>query len=155
MPTNTEAIRAYQGGTLGRANGMNCILELLPLPSPSTSQWLYSTCAGIPWLRDRVTYREHVAPSRVRHLQRRIGQHQPEVVVFYGFGYRDWWKRVAEMSFEQTELEGFYIACTDRTVFALTKHPTHTGITNQYFERAGALVRAAVARSPRVGLTGA
>jgi len=75
--------------------------------------------------------------------------------VFYGFGYRDWWKRVAEMSFEQTELEGFYIACTDRTVFALTKRPTHTGITNQYFERAGALVRAAVARSPRVGLTGA
>lgn len=91
----------------------------------------------------------------MRHLQRRIGQHQPDVVVFYGLGYHNWWERVTEMPFGPTELEGFYIARADRTVFALTRHPTHPGITNQYFERAGALVRAAVARGPRAGLTGA
>ena len=37
---------------------------------------------------------------------------------------REWWERVTG------------------TAFALTKHPTYTGITNHYFETAGAIIRA-------------
>ena len=112
-----------------------------PLPSPSANEWLYSTHSAIPWLQDRAAYREHVAPMRVRHLQKRIGQHQPKLVVFYGLGYREWWGRLIGVPFAATVLDGFCVTSIHKTIFALTKHPTNTGITNQYFESAGSLVR--------------
>ena len=140
LSADTDTVRAYQGATLGRANGPNCLLELLPLPSPSANEWLYSTHSAIPWLQNRTAYREHVAPTRMRHLQERIGQHRPGVVVFYGLGYRQWWEQIVGSPFVATELDGFYVARTDPTFFALTKHPANRGITNQYFERAGTLV---------------
>jgi hypothetical protein len=135
------AAKAFQGAELGRRGSRTCILELLPLPSPSSSEWLYSSCSSIASLRDRNTYREHVAPMRVQHLRTRIREHQPALVLFYGLVYRNWWEQVSGVSFDRTEIDAFYLATSDTTLFALTRHPTHTGVTNRYFEEAGRLVR--------------
>lgn len=142
LHVTTEAVRAYQGEILGRADGPDCVLELLPLPSRSSRDWLYSQHSQISWLRDRTTYRDHVGPSRVQHLRDRIAEYRPPLVVFYGLVYRDWWERVTGLPFAATGLDGFHVARRNGTIFGLTRHPAHTGVTNQYFECAGAVINA-------------
>lgn len=44
-PANLEAIRTYQRHHLGRRNGTTALIELMPLPSPSTAEWLYAPLA--------------------------------------------------------------------------------------------------------------
>lgn len=36
-------VREYQTTNWGRRNGASCLIELLPLPSPGISDWIYST----------------------------------------------------------------------------------------------------------------
>jgi hypothetical protein len=144
----TETIRAYQGGSLGRKSGETALLELLPLPSPSTGQWPYARYSRLPYLRDRVTYRDHVLGRRAAHLRARIREHAPRLVVFYSLGYRNDWQLISGASFEPASLEGFYLASNGPTLFALTKHPTATGVSNAYFEKAGALIAERLAGTP-------
>jgi len=87
---DTERVRRQ----LGRQGSETALVELLPLPSPSTSHWLYRDISDISYLASRESYREHVAPLRVRRLRERIAQHRPQVVIFYGLAYRDWWSRI-------------------------------------------------------------
>lgn len=83
----TDTIREYQRDRLGRATGETCLLELLPLPSPSTKHWLYGAHSKLPYLADRQAYRRALLTKRMAHLQGRIRQHQPKVVLFYGYVY--------------------------------------------------------------------
>ena len=68
-PTDTAAIRTYQPAYLGRRTSDNCILELLPLPSPSTNHWVYSGHSALPQLKDRPSYRQHTTPPRIARLR--------------------------------------------------------------------------------------
>lgn len=132
----TEQVREYQGASLGRLRGDTCLLELLPLPSPSTSRWLYAEHSQLPWLADRQTYtRAYLAP-RIGHLRKRIHEHRPQVVIFYSLGHREYWQRIADVPFREEE-EGLHIGRGGRTLFIITKHPTTQGITNEYFHQAG------------------
>lgn len=99
---DTDAVRAYQGGRLGRAGSENCILELLPLPSPGKDRWLYEGHSGIPYLCDRPAYEREIAPKRVQHLRRRLMEHRPRLVVFYGLGDRARWEQIAGGTFGST-----------------------------------------------------
>ena len=56
-PTTTECVRAFQRDIIGRKYSETCLLELLPLPSPSTSVWHYNLWSILPYLKDRKTYR--------------------------------------------------------------------------------------------------
>jgi hypothetical protein len=86
-PPSREQVRAYQRDKLGRIGGLDCILELLPLPSPGLNKWLfYPDYSGLPYLSNRATYTSHVAPERAEHLRQRISEHCPGAVVFYGCG---------------------------------------------------------------------
>jgi hypothetical protein len=93
-------------------------------------------------LRDRRTYTERIGPARVEHLRQRIFEHKLKAVIFYSRSpeYRKRWEQLAGTPFEATELTGLDVATSADTVFSATRHPTHMGVTNDYFARAGALI---------------
>jgi hypothetical protein len=113
------------------------LLELLPLPAPSISSWLYGEISALSYLTSRKAYREHVMPLRIDHLQNRIMQHQPKAVVLYGSGYDAHWKRIAGIDTWEKSADGISFAVKDSTIFIPSKHPVAHGATNEYFYSIG------------------
>jgi hypothetical protein len=139
---DTDAVRRYQGEHLGTADGETALLELLPLPSPSTSHWLYGT-TGIEMLRDRQTYRTAMLPERTKYLRERIAQFRPMAVIFYGAAYRDIWRMISGVDeFAQDEEQRFEFAKKGGTLMILAKHPVARGKRNADFEAIGRLIAA-------------
>ncbi|HEX8598305.1 MAG TPA: hypothetical protein VF952_07270 [Chloroflexia bacterium] len=141
----SESIRAYQRDRLGREGGLDCILELLPLPSPGLGHWkFYPKIADkhprLEYLRNRKTYTSHVAPGRMAHLQARIEEHRPLTVVFYGSGYRHWWQQIAGVQFVQSSVDKVWTARNAFTLFVMMKHPTARGVRKSYFDAVGRLI---------------
>ena len=85
--TNDDILQ-YQTTRLGRSDGETLLTELMPLPAKNLSTW-YAHGLNIPELRSRTEYTARVRPRRIAHLKKRIAEHQPRVVVFYGA--RRWW----------------------------------------------------------------
>lgn len=137
---STDDIREYQRDCLGRAGGETCLLELLPLPSPSTKHWLYGDHSKLPYLADRETYRQAFRDRRIALLQGRIREYQPKVVLFYGYVYQQFWREIANINFVPATEQDFYIAGSSRQAFVITKHPATTGLRNDYFHRVGCAI---------------
>lgn len=72
----TDELRVYQRDKLGRHGGSTALVELLPLPSPSTGHWLYSDISRLPPLRSRDAYRALYTERRAQALQS-MGRHTP------------------------------------------------------------------------------
>ncbi|MDQ3705444.1 MAG: hypothetical protein M3437_09535 [Chloroflexota bacterium] len=145
QPTESGSLRAYQKDRLGREGGLDCIVELLPLPSPGLGHWKFYPAIAerhpqLAYLKDRATYTSHVAPMRIAHLQTRIEQHQPRAVVFYGSGYRHWWRQIAGEQFEPSSLNKVQVARKGHTLFVVMQHPTAHGVTKDYFDAVGRLI---------------
>lgn len=142
----TEQVRAYQRDQLGRHGSPNCLLELLPLPSPSLGHWLYAQHSHLPALATREAYMRHYAAPRAEHLRQRIDQHKPKAVIFYSVNpnYLRWWQAIAGVTFTAQPVLGapLHIAHHDHTVFVITYHPVAQGIRNDYFHQAGKLIAA-------------
>jgi hypothetical protein len=145
-----EAIKTYQRDNLGRPDIDNCLLELLPLPSPSTAHWLYAQYSELPYLRSRQEYMEHCAPERAKHIKQRIEQNKPAGVVFYGVNwwYRKWWNEIAGVKFSEGSAgsDAFYIGGDNFTVFVISKHPVSKGIPKDYFHQIGKAISEKVKR---------
>src|SRR5579871_1553263 len=62
-PTDTEAVKAYQAASIGRAGGDTLLTELMPLAVASIGDWPYGVL-GIPEVADRGPYREAFLSSR-------------------------------------------------------------------------------------------
>ena len=143
-PTDTEEVRRYQAEQLGRGDGNSCLMELLPLPSPSLKHWLYERRSQLPQLRDRQTYMEHYASARASHIRKRIAEHQPRAVVFSSVDarYMPWWRAIAGVNFERREAErrAYFVGERGRTQFVVTNHPVAMGITNAYFHEIGRVI---------------
>jgi hypothetical protein len=139
IPT-TEQVREYQKTLLGRLIGDTCLLELLPLPSPSIGQWLYAQYSQLPHLRDRETYRQECIASRIIHLQDRINQYQPKVVIFYSLSYQEYWKKIAGVDFLLQGSDKILTGRNESTLFVMTKHPAAQGVTSEYFHQVGQLI---------------
>jgi hypothetical protein len=140
-PPSREDIRDYQVNRLGRAGGADCILELLPLPSPGLNKWLYYPgYPNISYLTDRHAYTSHTAPLRVEHLRLRINGYRPPVVVFYGAGYTHWWREVAGDGFQRTKVDTVSTARVGDTLFVVMQHPAARGLSGAYFEAVGRLI---------------
>ena len=139
--TTTQAIRLYQRDSLGRANGNDCLLELLPLPSPSTKHWIYGEGSALPQLRTRQTYMDHYAEPRALHIKERLAKHKPSNVVFYSVNdwYQQWWRLISgvELKEVQTDSGRFYVGRDRQTTFAMIKHPATMGLRNEYFYEVG------------------
>lgn len=140
VPT-TMQVREYQKILLGRRNADTCLLELLPLPSPSTKLWLYTQHSQLPYLNSRKIYTQYCLQTRIKYLQDKITQYKPKVVVFYGYKYYKFWQIIAGNNLRQGS-EKIYSGYNGITFFVMTKHPATQGVTNEYFDRIGRLVGA-------------
>jgi len=139
LPT-TEDVRLYQRDYLGREAQETSLLELLPLPSPSTNHWLYADGSRIPALVSRQSYRDWLIPIRVKHIQARIQKFKPPFVIFYGKTYLEHWQAITGTSFLYLESLDIYRAEADGTFFVVTNHPVATGVTNEYFHAIGRML---------------
>jgi hypothetical protein len=140
-PVTKSDVYAYQRFRLGRPDSDHCLLELLPLPSPSTAHWLYRDCSALPYLSERERYRTTVAPFRISHLQHQIGSYRPAAVVFYSFGYRREWEKVAGVPLRDNTDLGCAVGRSDDTIYVITRHPAAKGVTSAYFDNIGRALR--------------
>lgn len=141
LPSNTEDVRYYQRDVIGRKNSETCLLELLPLPSPSTADWLYGKWIKISFLKNRETYKDYCLPWRIEHIRTKITLHQPRLVVFCGTSYFKYWQTIAGNDVGFQRLNDYWTARTEKTLYLIVKHPAAKGITNAYFEEIGKFVR--------------
>lgn len=140
LPSDTPAVKAYQRDVIGRKTSETCLLELLPLPSPSTAVWNYRDWSDIPFLKDRIAYREFCVPWRSEHIRSQIGIYKPKVVVFLGKTYYESWQTIAGRSLTFLDNGGYWTGHSESTIFIIAKHPAATGITNAYFETIGSYI---------------
>ncbi|HUS15229.1 MAG TPA: hypothetical protein VM536_09455 [Chloroflexia bacterium] len=140
---NKEQLRDYQRDCLGRAGGLDCLLELLPLPSPGLNKWLYyPELSKLPYLQSRALYTEHVMLGRIAHLQHMIADHKPRAVVFYGSGYEYWWSQIAGTDFAPSRMPRVAVARNAHTRFVSMLHPVAFGVKDSYFDAIGRLIAA-------------
>jgi len=137
-PINTESVRNFQRDCWGRKNSDSCIFDLFPLPSPSTSEWIYGNKSALNILKDRETYRNAFLQSRANHIRDRIDKFKPEIVCAFGTTYLNYWKTLVDGEFYKEEK--FYSINIGTTKFVVLQHPAAIGITNDYFYNVGELV---------------
>lgn len=135
---DNEVMRQYQKTEWGTKSGETCLLELLPLPSPSIGHWIYGQISTLPYLATREAYLQYVVNSRVSQLQERVTRYQPKAVVCYGAGYRSYWKKIAKVESWKYSPKGVNYAAINSTLFIITKHPTRS--TNEHFNNIGNLI---------------
>jgi hypothetical protein len=143
----SEDIRLYQRTKLGRQQADHCLIELLPLPNPSTNpaDWWYQHYSSLVYLATRETYQNEFLSKRAANLYRRVQQHQPKTVVFYGKAYQQWWQQIANVDFSTDDPA---IGSDGKTVFVITQHPAAHGVTNEYFQQVGQKIRTLITNSP-------
>lgn len=133
-------VKTYQRDVIGRKRSETCLLELLPLPSPSTSVWNYEQWSNLSFLKSRSSYRDYCIPWRCEHIRSQINIHKPKVVVFFGLNYFQYWQDIAGKSSNFQNKGGYYSCKSDNTLYLFAKHPAARGITNAYFESIGSYI---------------
>jgi hypothetical protein len=125
--------------------GEQCLMELLPLPSPSIEAWrFYAKHSHLRQLADRKLYTKYYAPPRADIIRQRIQKHKPGVVVFYGTTYRRRWNRIVGAKFPAVELDGISFQKVESTLFVLVPHPAnpYRHRPDEYFLKVGAKITA-------------
>lgn len=136
-----EKLREYQRDSLGRLEGQSCLIELFPLPSPSTAHWMYAEHSTLHHLASRKAYHEHYVKPRIEHIRESIKWHKPKAVIFYSTTFHDLWRCIVEPSYIFEERNGVLIAQGVGTTFFIIKHPVTRGITNAYFHNVGQMIK--------------
>lgn len=151
---SASAVRAVQSSSWGREGSDNCLLELLPLPSPGVSKWFYDQWSDLPVLQSREKYRDYFWDSRTQKLRELIQENKPRCVIFYSVSadYLLRWSQIAGVDFNELELEEvckgnqgqsfkarFYE--NKNTLYAAIYHPVYTGLTKEYFAKVGGIIR--------------
>lgn len=139
---NKATIMQFQQQSLGRLDSHHCLIELFPLPAPSTGHWIYGKHSQLPFLQSRKTYRQTLAQARIAHLRQRLQQHQPKAVIFYGWSYRHWWQELVERPFIEQKDPKCLTTVQDGTQFWVIEHPVARGVTNHYFAQVGEQIAA-------------
>ena len=131
-----ESVRDFQRSELGRWEGSTALIELLPLPSPSTKAWRYAD-TGIEALKSRDTYRQAILPLREQAIRQAIDRYQPPAVVFYGLEYLKVWERISATDFSSAAGE---LNLTE-TNFIIAPHPVARGVSAAAWGAIGETVR--------------
>ncbi len=134
-----QAILDYQRSNWGRADGRECLVELLPLPSPSSTAWNYHRWSDLPWLETRLDYQNYMVLNRAHFLQQKIDLHKPPVVVFYASTWHRLWGLIARGVWQQAipgKLMGLHQTTTS---FYVTRHPRAESV--EYFREIGRYLR--------------
>lgn len=146
LKPDPEMVRDYQKNQLGRETSNNCLLEILPLPSPSTSKWLYGNHSDLPQLASREAYKRFYFEVRATHIRQKIAEYNPKIVVFYSINpeYMNFWKTIAGVEFAEHSLEkhSFFMGKRNQTSYLVTRHPTAFHTSSDYFHSVGAQILA-------------
>ena len=121
---SSNAISRYQSECWGRENGENCLLELLPLPSPSTRTWNYDLMSTSPEFQSRNQYRKAYIKARIESLKYLIEKEAPKYVIFYGKSASKQWKKIIgeiESSVSSNHGQEVFFG---KTTYFLIPHPT-------------------------------
>ncbi len=133
----TQAIRAHQRDRLGRLGSGTCLLELMPLPSPGTSTWLYDKFSDNPDLQTRKRYFQTISPARIIQISELIARRRPRNVVFFGKSYSRTWRTIAGPEVNFIDTPDFSEATGSDTNYFITRHPTSFGVQNSNWDRLG------------------
>ena len=131
-----DSVRDYQVNQLAAPHGDTCLLELLPLPSPSTKDWIYGRHSSLSLLKNRPAYLAELVPRRVHALRSLISEHRPPYVIFVGLSYAKLWNSVAGTDLP-TRPERPVTCPGSPTRMVISRHPSSRGVTNEYFEQIG------------------
>jgi hypothetical protein len=145
-PKEAEHIRDYQIHSLGRKDGETALLELMPLPSKSLADWVYKDYSRLPFLQSREAYWEHCVETRCRLLRARALEFRPKAVVFYSTSpnYLAFWHKIAGTDDFALERHGrlkLYSRRTQETSYIICSGPTTPGVSYDYYDRVGSLMR--------------
>ena len=132
--TDTQSVRSFQAQRLGREDSNTCLLELLPLPSPSTSHWMYSELTNMRELKTRSHYRKVMIPRRIKQIRELIDRNKPKVVVFYGKTYTAHWMEIAGGSCHWHAIDGGLASESNGVSYEIRPHPAAFGVRKQHFE---------------------
>jgi hypothetical protein len=134
VPT-TALLKQFQKDELGQKLSGMALLELLPLPKPARDQWPYAAWSDIPEMASIRHYEAKVIPKRVESIRKLIGHYQPETVIFYGVGFKQYWSAICDLPFEGDRFP--LVAKGGDTLFMLLPHPVARGPVSSYYDAAG------------------
>jgi hypothetical protein len=122
-----KQVLAFQRDCFGKnPGGDSCILDLIPIASPSTKDWGAKN-SDHEWLDTRAKYEQAFLHERTELIQAKIKQYKPQLVVFFGLGRKPEWQKMLDVlgadAFEPSEHPRLSCANSDHTFFALIPHP--------------------------------
>lgn len=132
--SNTKNVRKFQVNRLGRFGSGTCLLELMPLPSPKISDWLYKDFSDLPELTSREYYTKTVSPERIIKLSSLINQHKPNRVVFYGKSYAKIWSKFVSNKAKWVNKQRFSFVKDEGVEYFILPHPVAPGVSNKFYE---------------------
>lgn len=136
QPCDAGSVKRYVAEELARPDSDTCLLELLPLPSRATGEWLYGSHSDLPELRDRATYRSALLSGRVPALRSLIEHHKPKYVVFLGRTDAAHWRDIAGIDLPMRPEAPVASPVTGGRM-TVSCHPASRGVTNAYFKDLG------------------
>lgn len=148
-----EEVKVFQSNHLGRKKSNNCLLEILPLPSPSAGTFKYNEWTNLDFLTSRENYEKEMKQVRVQKLKELIAHNKPKCVIFYSSSpkYIEYWSEISNINFmgiKNVEIENrngksynSKFGNFNNTCFTIIHHPTYTGLSNNYFKKVGELLK--------------
>ncbi|MEQ8364311.1 MAG: hypothetical protein RH948_15665 [Cyclobacteriaceae bacterium] len=97
----------YQQNSLASVTSESeALIRLYPLPAHNHA-WYYSwlDMPGMPYLKSRTEYQEHVYPNRIEKILNNITVHQPKVVLLYGMNNIDKLKKSVKTIYPGTQFK--------------------------------------------------
>lgn len=78
------------------------LIRLYPLPSPHSHSWYYSWLdqPGLPFLKQRTLYQDHVYADRIRTILSNVAMYKPDLVLMYGMNNVNTLKKSVQDFFE-------------------------------------------------------
>ncbi len=128
-----QEARRYQADKLGRKDGETFLVELMPLPSPSTHEWPYESIYP-----DRDTYYQAVRPGRIAMLREELSKCSPEILICYGKGnWRHHEEIFEEIDFTPALDNKIKVGLRCRTTILLLPFLSYDLVTRELTERIG------------------
>lgn len=120
-----QQIVDYQNTEWGTLKGNSCIMELMPLPSANSGNWIYGNYSTIESLKTRVNYMNTFCDKRIKRIKAFLKTiKNPKVVVLYGKGYREHWEKIVEVDKLNTDNAEFQYEPKNNVLYLFVKHPT-------------------------------
>lgn len=138
-----DSIADLQANAFAMAGSDTCLLELLPLPSPSIGTFDYDRLADAEYwyFQNRTAYRDYMLPDRVDAIRKMILANQPRHVVLYGTSYRNAWTSLVNNPAWTEKSESVSHCMMGKSAIWMVPHPCARGLRSSLFTELGEHMR--------------